>query len=114
MSHVHHRKLPDHLALLCGRAPIDDFAFKSEKLQIVFGKTSETCGDGHPHLHTDSDEVYIVLEGAMRIEIDGATMIVQAGEFLCVRAGVVHQVIEMTAPAKWFVVRAPSVDDKLG
>ena len=49
----------------------------------------------------------------MAIAISGRTVSVQAGEVLCVPAGTVHQLVDVTTPVKSFVIRSPSVNDKL-
>jgi mannose-6-phosphate isomerase-like protein (cupin superfamily) len=113
MTGPHHRPLPDHWALLCGREPPDGAGFRSQHLQIIFNNTSQPCSDERPHAHARSDEVYIVIDGAMDVDVDGTLCVVQAGEYLCVPSGTIHQVTGVAPPVKSFVIRAPSVDDKL-
>ena len=117
MPAIHHRKLPlelpIHWALLCGRAPPDDLAFHTNKLQIIYNNAAAPWRDEAPHAHSESDEVYIVQEGAMVIAIDGELIVVDAGEFLCVPTGTIHQLVEVRTPHKSFVIRSPSVNDKV-
>lgn len=124
MALPHHRKLPSphptveasgqHFwALLCGSEPPSDFSFKSRHLQIIYNNTSTPWQDESAHAHAESDEVYLVQEGLMAITVDGVRVDVRSGEFLCVPAGVSHQLIEVVVPLKSFVVRSPSVKDKL-
>ena len=124
MTTPHHRKLPDppsvpeangqhHWALLCGSEPPSDLGFKSEHLQIVYNNTSTPWKDDSAHAHANSDEIYIIQEGVMSITVDGVLVEVKAGEFLCVPAGTFHQLVSVVAPVKSFVVRSPSVKDKV-
>ena len=113
MAVPHHHKLPDHWALLCGRAPMDQQSFKSEHLQIVFNNTAEPWCDDRAHAHSRSDEVYIVIEGSMNVEIEGVLVVVASGEYLCVPKGAQHQLVGISTPVKSFVIRAPSVEDKV-
>lgn len=113
MPVIHHRKIPTHWAVLCGQNPPDNFGFKTDRLQIIYNCTSTPWTDEAVHAHSESDEVYIVLEGAMSIEISRHIVSVQAGEFLCVPAGTPHQLVDVTTPTRSFVIRSPSVNDKL-
>jgi mannose-6-phosphate isomerase-like protein (cupin superfamily) len=113
MSPFHHRKLPDHSALLSGHTPPDDLAFKSERLQIWYNNTATGWADPTPHLHTDSDECFIVLKGSLLIEVEGERYTVAPGEFCCFPAGVYHSIIEVYPPAETLMVRAPSINDKI-
>ena len=62
-------------------AQIDDYQFKLAKLQ----------GDFVWHSHPETDEVFIVLEGQLRIDFrDGSTTLDQ-GEMLIVPKGVEHK-----------------------
>ena len=110
---AHLRSLPDHWALLCGRSPPDELGFQTDKLQIIFNNTDQAWVDDSPHAHTESDEVYIVLEGAMTIDVSGKPCIVAAGDFLCIPAGVFHQLVAVSVPTKSFVIRSASIDDKI-
>ena len=109
----HHFKLPGEWALLCGRDPHNERGLKSDNLQIIFNNTSEPWSDDGPHAHASSDEVYIVLEGAMRIDVDGVIANVRAGEYLCVPAGTFHHLVNVEVPVKSFVIRGPSISDKV-
>jgi mannose-6-phosphate isomerase-like protein (cupin superfamily) len=124
MTTPHHHKLPEppqgheadgqHFwALLSGSDAQSDFSFKSQNLQIIYNNTSIPWTDASPHAHTESDEVYIVQEGMMAVTVDGVRVEVKAGEFLCVPAGTSHQLVAVVAPVKSFVVRSPSVRDKI-
>jgi mannose-6-phosphate isomerase-like protein (cupin superfamily) len=124
MTNPHHRKLPDapqameaggqHFwALLAGSEPPNDFCFKSKHLQVIYNNTSIPWKDTSAHAHAESDEIYIVLAGVMVVSVEGVRVAVKAGEFLCVPAGTFHQLVEVDAPVKSFVLRSPSVKDKV-
>ncbi len=102
-----------HWALLCGSEPSSDFAFKSRHLQVIYNNTSIPWTDESAHAHAESDEIYIVQEGVMTIDVGGVRVEVKAGEFLCVPAGTFHQLVEVVIPVKSFVVRSPSVKDRI-
>jgi mannose-6-phosphate isomerase-like protein (cupin superfamily) len=116
MSKSQHRKLPDHLpdhwALLCGRNPGSSGAFRSEHLQIIYNHAHTPWKDETAHEHTGSDEIYIVLEGAMHIAVEGTISIVAAGEYLCVASGTTHRLVHVSVPHRSFVIRGPSLNDK--
>lgn len=119
MTAAHHRKLPDrcnppdHWALVCGRSPPNDFGFRTERLQVIYNNASDPWRDEAPHLHRESDEVYIVQEGVMVLMVEEAIIRVSAGEVLCVPAGTLHQLVDVVAPVTSLVIRSPSVDDKI-
>jgi mannose-6-phosphate isomerase-like protein (cupin superfamily) len=108
----HRASLPDHSALLMGRQPPDDVAFRSDLLQVWYNNTDEPWKDVAPHFHTDSDECFIVLAGELVVEIEGMRMVVGPREFVCFPRGTVHSVVEVHPPAETFMIRAPSVEDK--
>lgn len=113
MPRFHHRPLPARSALLAGSQPPDDKAFASERLQIWFNRTAEAWRDPAPHYHTASDEIFIVLTGAIIVEVDGERVRVGADELCAFPAGVVHSVVEVELPVESFMIRAPSVADKV-
>ena len=79
--------LSDKLRLFSDRwspkiiAQIDDFQFKLAKLQ----------GDFVWHSHPETDEVFIVLEGQLRIDFRDGTTTLDKGEMLVVPKGVEHK-----------------------
>lgn len=113
LPHVHHRKLPDCSALLAGSQPPDDEAFVSDRLQIWLNRTDETWQDPAPHFHTESDEIFIVLKGALVVEVDGERIRIEADELVAFAAGVVHSVVAVEPPVESLMIRAPSVADKV-
>ena len=115
MPIFHHRKFPSYSTLLAGRIPPNDIGFKSNQLQIWFNNTNESwVGEGEiPHMHSQSDECFLVLEGCIEILVGGERHVINAGEFCCFPAGVFHAVISVTPPVKSLVIRSPSVEDKI-
>lgn len=113
MKTFHHHKLPDHSTLLSGPQPRDEYGFISDKLQIWYNNTSEAREDSSPHLHTQSDEIFILLKGSISVEVDGQRFEVGPREFCCFPAGVTHSVEEVHPPVESLMIRAPAVSDKV-
>ncbi|CAA9587595.1 MAG: hypothetical protein AVDCRST_MAG88-4218, partial [uncultured Thermomicrobiales bacterium] len=90
MSRFHHRKLPAHSALLAGHTPPDETGFRSERLQIWFNHTAEPWQDPRPHRHEESDECFIVLQGALVVDVEGERFTVGPREFCCFPRGLYH------------------------
>jgi mannose-6-phosphate isomerase-like protein (cupin superfamily) len=115
MTKFHLQKLPDHSTLLSGRAPRDETGFQSQQLQIWYNNTDTNwVGSGEvSHLHTLSDECFIVLSGSLVVEVEGERFTVGPREFCCFPAGQYHAVLEVHPPVETFMIRAPSVEDKV-
>jgi mannose-6-phosphate isomerase-like protein (cupin superfamily) len=111
----HRQKLPDHSALLSGRKPPDDTGFKSEQLQIWYNNTdvSWVGGGEAPHMHTISDECFIVLVGTLVVEVEGERFTLGPREFCCFPAGVYHAILEVRPPVETLMIRAPSIEDNV-
>lgn len=107
----HHRRLPDKSTVLTGRRPPNDIGWRSDRLQILYNNTTVGWTDDGRHSHTESDEVFIVLEGTVVVEVDGERVEIGPGEFCCFGVGVVHSVVETRPPLRTFMVRAPSIKD---
>ncbi len=61
-----------------------------------------------PHIHTREDEWFTILEGELRFEIDGKTVIAAAGASLCGPRGIPHAFRNVSdAPAKMLVTITP-------
>lgn len=114
-TRFHHRKLPDYSTLLSGHTPPDDIGFQSSRLQIWYNFTAASwVGDGEkPHKHLDSDECFIVLRGKLVVEVAGRRFTVGPREFCCFPAGLYHAVVEVHPPVETFMIRAPSIADKV-
>ena len=109
----HHRPLPTYSTLLAGRAPDGhEAAWKSDRLQVWFNDTAEGWRDDGKHAHTDSDEIFIVLEGTVILDVAGERVEVGPGEFCCFPDGLSHAVVGTVPPLRTFMLRAPSIEDK--
>jgi mannose-6-phosphate isomerase-like protein (cupin superfamily) len=113
MTKFHHQKLPNHSALLAGREPPNATGFRSDKLQIWYNNTDTAWKDDGLHMHLESDECFIVLKGALVVELEDKRIRIEAGEFCCFPIGVYHAVVEVETPAETLMIRAPSVNDKV-
>jgi mannose-6-phosphate isomerase-like protein (cupin superfamily) len=115
MSTFHHQPLPDFSTLLSGRTPRDAVGFQSNNLQIWYNNTdSSWVGDGEtPHMHTESDECFIVLQGVLVVDVAGERFEVGPKSFCCFPRGVFHAIVEVKPPVETLMIRAPSVADKV-
>jgi quercetin dioxygenase-like cupin family protein len=59
------------------------------------------------HLHPDADESFCVLEGEIRIFVDGAERTVGPGSFACVMRGVPHAVLVTSDVARVLTLATP-------
>ena len=62
-------------------AEMNDYQFKLVKIKGEFIK----------HQHSDTDEVFIVIEGKMNIEFETNTIEIKSGEMIVVPKGVMHK-----------------------
>ena len=111
----HHAKLPDSSTLLSGHTPPDEVGFQSNALQIWYNNTDQTWVEAPEpaHYHKESDEIFLVLQGALHVEVDGETHRVGPREFCCFPAGQWHSVLHVELPAETLMIRAPSINDKV-
>lgn len=100
--------------LICGSEPTGADCFPSGNVQIIHNHRDRSWRDATAHAHGRSDEIYIVLQGTMTIEVEGEPVPVAAGEYLCIGAGTRHRVLGAEVPHRSFIVRGPSVRDKIG
>jgi mannose-6-phosphate isomerase-like protein (cupin superfamily) len=68
--------------------------------------------DAAPHLHTASEELYLVVQGELWLAVAGTALSVRAGECLLVRPGEPHAVTGGVGPIEHFGIRAPYLADK--
>jgi mannose-6-phosphate isomerase-like protein (cupin superfamily) len=113
VKHFHHRKLPEYSTLLSGHTPPDEIGFRSEWLQIWYNHSDQKWRDPNPHMHLESDECFIVLRGALVVEVEGERFTIGEREFCCFPRGVYHSIIEVHPPYETLMIRAPSVNDKV-
>ena len=62
-------------------AEMNDYQFKLVKIKGEFVK----------HQHLETDEVFIVIEGKMKIEFDSETIEIKSGEMIVVPKGLAHK-----------------------
>ena len=115
MTRFHRRPLPGHSTLLAGHTPRDDTGFKTQRLQIWYNHTYQSWVDRgeQPHMHLESDEIFIVLQGALTVEVEGEQFTIRAREFCCFPSGVYHAIVAVHPPVETLMIRAPSVEDKV-
>jgi mannose-6-phosphate isomerase-like protein (cupin superfamily) len=113
LAPFHHRKLPEHSALLAGRIPPDNLGFASERLQIWFNNTETPWTDVGLHAHQDSDECFVALRGMLIVDVEGERRTIGPREFCCFPCGMFHAVVQVVPPVETLMIRAPSVDDKV-
>jgi mannose-6-phosphate isomerase-like protein (cupin superfamily) len=105
--------LEGRLTVIAAPQPPSDGGFCSDRLQVLHWRVDEPYGDDGTHLHQASDEVYVVLEGAIDVEIEGSRVTVTAGEAVTVGAGVPHALVAVHHPARGLTIRGPAIDDKV-
>ena len=52
-------------------------------------------------------------EGSLSVVVEGESVKVDAGEFCCFPAGLLHELVAVETPLRTLMTRAPSVDDKI-
>ena len=114
MANYHHRKLPDFSTILSGAGPIDnDYGYQNSELQIWYNNTTESWSDDQAHAHTECVECFIITKGAIRVDIEGEERLINEGEYCYFPQGVFHRIMEAFPPVESFMIRAPSVKDKI-
>lgn len=107
------RSIPDHFAVLSGFSPPDELGFQSDSPQILCNSSNTPWHDDGMHAHGESDGAYLVLEGTITLQIQDEIINIESGEICFVPKGVFHAVTKVTVPYRGFVLRAPSVQDKI-
>jgi mannose-6-phosphate isomerase-like protein (cupin superfamily) len=115
MRSFHHSKLPNYSALLSGHLPTDVVSFQSDGLQIWYNNTDKSWIESSEpsHYHRESDEIFLVLKGALYVEVEGQVHRIGPREFCCFPAGQSHSIVRVEVPAETLMIRAPSIDDKV-
>ena len=115
MSRFHHRKLPEQSAFLSGRGPVDpELGFVSERLQIYWRRGDDLSIEDRTHAHQESDECFVVLTGAVVVEVEGREHVVGAREYCFFPTGVLHRISRLVQPVEALIIRAPGRADKVG
>lgn len=102
-----------HASLLSGSQQNSEHCFKSNDIQVIYNCADKSWSDDMEHYHTNSDEIYIVLEGAINLTVNGNAVRIVEGEHVCVQRGEKHQLISVEVPHRSFVMRGPSIQDKV-
>ncbi len=108
MTTFHHRQLPAFSALLAGPMPPNDLAFRSDRLQISYFNTKEAWTDPLPHAHQESDECFLVFQGAIIVEVERERVTIGPREFCGFPRGTYHQVVEVHPPIECLILRNSS------
>lgn len=103
--------LDGRLTVIAAPHPPTDDGLPSDRLQVLHWRVDEPFADDVTHLHRDSDEAYVVLEGT--VEVEGVRVVVPAGEAVTVGAGVPHALVAVRHPARGLTIRGPAGDDKV-
>jgi mannose-6-phosphate isomerase-like protein (cupin superfamily) len=101
------------LTVLAGSQPPSPSTFLSTAVQAIHFVGDASWADERSHAHEQSDEIFVVLEGRIVIATASGEVTVSAEEFCCFPAGVEHAVVRAEPPTRHFVIRAPSVQDKV-
>ncbi len=86
--------------------PVNDCAY-SERLDIGINRTDRAWHDQAAHIHTLSEEYFIVLKGRIDLEVNGASLPVLPGWMVGVRAGTPHRIAGVETPVENFILRVP-------
>lgn len=114
MTKFHHKKLPDFSTVLSGAGPIDnEYGFINSELQIWYNNRSESWSEEKAHAHKECIECFIVTKGAILVDIEGEEHLIQEGEFCYFPQGVFHRIVKAYPPVESFMIRAPSIKDKI-
>ena len=71
--------------------PRSDDGFCSDRVRVLHWRVDEPFGDVGTYLHRDSDEVYVVLDGAGTLEVEGTATALTEGMAIFVPAGAEHR-----------------------
>ncbi len=107
------RRLPNAFTVLAGPEPPDALGFRSDTLQVLWNDSSDRWTDSGQHYHAESDEIFIVLKGALEFEVGDERFTLDAGECCIFPAEVPHAVVAVHPPISHLVIRAPAVQDKV-
>lgn len=113
MTSIQHGDLPDVSAFLAGRGPVPDGAVKTDRIQIYYRRDDDLRVDERSHAHTACDELFIVLAGSIVLDVEGREHVVGPRQFCHFPVGVFHRIVRVSGPLEAFVIRAPSVEDKV-
>ncbi len=114
MSGFHLRDLPAASGFLAGRGPVaPGTGVETTQLQVYWRRSDDVRPDERSHAHARCDELFVVLTGAIVVEVEGAEHVVGPRQFCHFPVGLFHRIVRVVPPLEALVVRAPSVDDKI-
>lgn len=76
-------------------------------LDIGFNRKSTAWEDAMPHLHTDSEEYFVVLKGSLDMLVNGESVKIYPNNLIGIRANTPHQIIGGMPPIENFLIRVP-------
>ncbi len=97
---------PRHGYVIGSRVAESEPAY-SPLLDVGFNRQDYIWRDDTPHLHTGSEEYFIVLQGRLDLLVHGCPVSVDTYQLVGVRANVPHQVVGGQAPISSFLIRIP-------
>lgn len=107
--------LPTTSAFLAGRGPVHPVAgVVTDRVQVYWRRPDDLRTDAAAHAHTASDELFVVLAGAIVFEVGGAEHAVGPRQVAHFPVGCLHRIVRVDGKVEALVVRAPSIDDKRG
>ena len=113
MRAFHHRRLPPASALLSGVGPVpEEHGFLSGTLQVWY-ENDPARTDERAHAHLEADKCFLVLRGAVVVEVGGEEHRIGPREFCFFPVGVFHRIVRVEPPVEAFMIRGPLVDDKV-
>lgn len=68
----------------------------------------ETSYYGPPHVHEESDETIIMIDGSAMIRLGEKDFTLTKGEWLHIPRGTVHSFKSTGSPAKWIILKSPA------
>jgi mannose-6-phosphate isomerase-like protein (cupin superfamily) len=86
--------------------PASDPAY-SKWIDIGFNRSEQAWRDPSAHLHTDSEEYFIVLKGRIDLEVNQVPIPVMPGWMVGVRGRVPHRITGVETPIENFILRVP-------
>lgn len=95
---------------LCGQFFSEESGLKTGQLEVKYAKMMP--GETEPkHYHPTGQEMLIIIEGKMRVVLDGDEHILQGGDFVFQRSGTCETLAEVIEPTTYIAIRTPSVPD---
>ena len=79
----------------------------SDRMEVILGEI-ESGGQADPHVHSDLEQAFFVLQGKAEVEIEGQKAMVGPEDFVFLPPGTVHRVTPLEgAPVRLLVLYSP-------